>query len=405
MSRRAASGVASAVVLVGALAAATLALGPMSTAAAAAREAPSATSVINGETAAPGSFPYLAFVVYEQPGSSEICSGTVVSSNVILTAAHCVVDEERGVLRPASGFTVVTGNVNWTSSQRVVSAVSAVAVYPEYAWTGEYAHWGDAAVLELSQPISAPPVKLASSEVWTAGSAALMVGWGKVTPSQTVPTSTLRYGSTAVQSAAYCASKSSHFHPTGQVCVLDTVNHLRSACSGDSGGPLVIVAPGTTSEPLEIGIASFIVTPNCSSSSPQYYTRADLVAGWVGAQIAAAAPAPASPAPTPAPVTAAPALPRLGDRAAKGFVRTALTESFASRFEHRRRYRVSCEVLEATKRACKVGWSQGAFLYAGWVTVFYALEGSEVVWRYGYRVKRTAAECASRHCPARVFRG
>jgi hypothetical protein len=406
MSRLAASGVAR-VVLVLVLAAVALAAGPVGTGAAAGRKAPAAASVVNGEQAAPGSFPYLAYVEFREGTSGEACSGTVVSSDVILTAAHCVVDEAHGVLRPAAGFRVITGNVDWSSAQRVVSAVSAVAVYPEYAWSGEYAHWGDAAVLELAQPITAPPMKLAVSEVWGPGSAALMVGWGKVTPPQQPPP-TLHYGSTVVQSAAYCGSKTSHFHPTGQLCVLDTVNHSRSACNGDSGGPLLIPAPGTTSEPLEIGIASFIVNPNCSASSPQYYTRADLVAGWVAAQVAAAAPPPVSPTPAPAPAAApapTPSLPRLGNRAAKGFVRTALSEAFGSRFEQRRRYRVACEALEATKRACSVGWSQGAFSYTGWVTVFYALEGSEVVWRYGYRIRRTAAECPGRRCPARVFRG
>jgi trypsin len=410
------TGVARAALLAAVLAAAaTLASGPATAlasasagaAAANGRRAAATVSVVNGEQAAPGSFPYLAYVEFREGSLGEACSGTVVSSDVILTAAHCVVDEEHGVLRPASGFRVTTGNVDWASPQRVVSAVSAVAVYPDYTWTGEYAHWGDAAVLELAQPIAAPPVKLASSEAWKAGSAALMVGWGKVASPQQPP-STLHYGSTVVQSAAYCGSKSSHFHSNGQLCVLDTVNHSRSACNGDSGGPLLIVAPGTTSEPLEIGIASFVVNLNCSPSSPQYYSRADLVSAWVGAQIAEAAPAPAVPAPTPAPAAAPappPTLPRLSDRAAKGFVRSALSESLGGRFEHRRRYRVSCEALEATKRACAVGWSQGAFRYAGWVTVFYALEGSEAVWRYGYRVKRTAAECAGRRCPSRVFRG
>jgi secreted trypsin-like serine protease len=364
------------------------------------------TSVVNGEGAVHGSFPYLAFVVFREGSSAEACSGTVVSSNVILTAAHCVVDEEHGVLRPASAFKVVTGNVEWGSPERVVSTVSAVAVYPEYTWTGDYTHWGDAAVLQLSRPIPSPAVKLASSEAWATGSGALMVGWGKTASSQSGASPLLHYGETQVQSPSYCAGKSSHFHSNGQLCVLDP-SHLRSACNGDSGGPLLVVAPGTTNEPLEIGIASFVVNSSCSTSSPQYYTRADLVAPWVAAQVAAVAPPPsAAPAEASSPAAASPAptLPRLGAAVAKGYVKTALTQVLGYRFESRRGYRLSCEALEPTKRSCKVTWGGGPFSYAGWVTVFYALESSKVVWRYSYRIERKVARCAKRRCPVQLFK-
>jgi secreted trypsin-like serine protease len=365
-----------------------------------------ATSVVGGEQAAPGTFPYLAFVVFREGSLAEACSGTVVSSNVILTAAHCVVDEERGVVRPAAGFRVVTGNVEWGSPERVVSAVSAVAVYPDYAWSGEYSHWGDAAVLELSQPIAAPAVKLAGGEAWAAGSAALMAGWGKTAASQPGASAVLHYGETRVQPPSYCAGRAAHFHAEAQLCVLDP-GHVRSACSGDSGGPLLVVAAGTTGEPLEIGIASFIVNGGCSPSSPQYYTRADLVAPWVAAQVAAAAPPPTPPpaAAAQAPAAPAPALPQLGDAAAKGYVRTALAGALGPAFRHRRGYRVSCEALEAAKRSCNVSWSGGRFAYAGWVTVFYALESSRVVWRDSYRVRRSVPSCAGRRCPVQLFKG
>jgi secreted trypsin-like serine protease len=364
--------------------------------------APAAISVVDGSPALHGSFPYLAFVIYRDGGASEACSGTVVSSNVILTAAHCVVDEEHGALRPASRFRVVTGNVEWGSSERVVSAVSAVAAYPEYTWSGEFTHWGDAAILQLAQPISAPAVKLATSEAPAAGSSALMVGWGKTTPSQSGVSPLLHYGETSIESDLDCAAGSSHFHPGAELCVLDP-SQLRSACSGDSGGPLLVVAPGTTSEPLEVGIASFIIDGGCSPSTPQYYTSAALVAPWVASQVAAAAPPPATPAPAPA--AAGPPLPRLGDGAAKRYVRAALTEALGPRFQHRRGYQISCEALAATRRSCKVGWSGDGFLYAGWITAFYAREPNKVVWRYSYRVERTVADCAKRRCPPRVFKG
>jgi hypothetical protein len=347
------------------------------------------TSVVNGEVAAPGSFPYLAFVYFREGSEGEACSGTVVSSNVVLTAAHCVLDEERGVLRSPAGFKVVTGNVEWESSERIVSSVSAVAIDPEYTPSGENAHWADAAVLQLSHPITALPVKLAGSEAWAPGTGALIAGWGKLSPDPGGPAPVLHYGPTAVQSAAYCGSKATHFHASGQLCVLDAAAPYDSVCNGDSGGPLLIVGPGTAAEPLEIGIASYIVNEGCAPSSPQYYTRADLVAPWVAAEVAAFAPPPGAAPEALAAAATAPSLPRLGRRRAKSFARAALARAFGGSFDGGSSYSSECEAIEAAKRACAVSWHGGSFRYAGWVTVFYALESNQVVWRSTMRVKRS----------------
>ncbi len=371
--------------------------------------APEATaSVVNGESAVRGSFPYLAFVSYRGAVGSEACTGTVVASDVILTAAHCVLDEGSGAPYPPAGFRIVTGSVDWETGERVVSTVAAVAVDPEYQSDGERAHWADAALLQLAKPVTAPPVRLATAEAWGPGSAALMAGWGKTAASQTTPASVLQYGSTAVQSAAYCASQANHFDAAGQLCAVDAPAQLHAACNGDSGGPLLVVNPGTASEPLEIGIASYATGEGCSPDSPQYYTRADLVAPWVAGQAAAFAAVP--PAAGDATATAAlgssghGALPRLGGRRALGYARAALSRELGARFDQRRDYQASCEALEAPRRSCAVSWSGGAFRYAGSVTVFYALEAGRVEWRYRLRVRRTPASCASRRCPAFLFR-
>lgn len=371
--------------------------------------APSATtSVVNGESAVRGSFPYLAFVAYRGAGGSAGCTGTVVASNVVLTAAHCVVDEASGAPYSPAGFRVVTGSVEWEAGERVVSTVAAVAVDPEYQPSGERAHWADAALLQLSKPVTALPVRLASSEAWGPGSAALMAGWGKTAASEATPASVLQYGSTAVQSPTYCAGQANHFDPAGQLCVLDAPAHLHAACSGDSGGPLLVVNPGTASEPLEIGIASYDVEEGCSPASPQYYTRADLVAPWVAGQVAALAgdPAATGDAASATAIGAAghASLPRLSGKRALGFARTALSSELGASFDHRRAYQADCEALEAPRRNCAVSWDGGAFRYAGSVTVFYALEAGRVVWRYRLRVRRTAAECGSRRCPVLLFR-
>jgi secreted trypsin-like serine protease len=336
-------------------------------------------SVVAGDQAVRGSLP---FVYFRQGGEAEACSGTVVASNVVLTAAHCVVDGS-GAPRPPAAFRVVTGEVDWEAGDRVLSTVAAVAVDPEYAASGERANWADAAVLQLSHPVAAPPVRLAGGEAWAAGGAALIAGWGKLDPAEAGPAATLHYGTTAIQPAELCAGQADHFDPAGQLCVLDAADRATSACNGDSGGPLLVVAPGTADEPLQIGIASYSSSDSCDPGSPQYYTRADLVAPWVAAEVGSLAPAVA----TAAPVT----LPRLGNRRAKALARAALAEAFGGGFERGRDYSSGCEAIEPSKRTCAVSWRGGRVRFAGSVTVYYALQADSVVWRYAMRVKRTRA--------------
>src|SRR5450631_2144407 len=82
------------------------------------------TAIVGGTAATPGTFPSLAFVLLDEGnGLVQICTGTVVAPNVVMTAAHCVVDPMSGVLNPAAKYAVVTGTVDWTNpTTRQVSA-------------------------------------------------------------------------------------------------------------------------------------------------------------------------------------------------------------------------------------------------------------------------------------------
>ena len=91
------------------------------------------TAIVGGSPAETNSFPWLAFIVDKRPEGNGLCSGTVVAPNLILTAAHCAENVETGIANETSGYSVVTGNVDWTSPDRQVSAVSRVVVYPGFA--------------------------------------------------------------------------------------------------------------------------------------------------------------------------------------------------------------------------------------------------------------------------------
>ena len=236
----------------------------------------SARPLIEGGTAAKeGQFPWMAYVTI--PGGG-FCSGTVVASNVILTAGHCVTSAEPGL------YNVVTGAVNKTSG--VNSAVAKAIPYPGWE-LGNH----DAAVLVLSRPVAAPAIRLATSpadeKLLAIGAEAFEAGWGKTSfyggeyPADLMWTNTKTYavGLTVEGHEEVCA-------PT-TIC---TSNGGKGVCPGDSGGPLWAETGGG---PVEIGLASFDLEPEGGGESTcnrTGSTRVDEIEPWIEEQISAHAP-------------------------------------------------------------------------------------------------------------------
>jgi hypothetical protein len=258
-------------------------------------------AIIGGTAAEDDTYPWLAYVAYKSGTSIFTCTGTVVAPNVVLTAGHCAEETETGVLDEPSGYAVVTGNVEWTASARQESGVSRVVVYPDFNRT--YLT-GDAALLVLSTPTTAPSLPLASypsdSHILEAGTAGVIAGWGRTFPEQETLTDRLQWAATVVQRPSYCESNASPFYEGYELCTIYPPDYETGACFGDSGGPLIALNP-TGSGVVELGITSHIYG-ECSTSRPTVFTRADLIAQWVGEWITAVKPPPApAPAPIPAP--------------------------------------------------------------------------------------------------------
>jgi hypothetical protein len=186
-----------------------------------------------------------------------------------------------------------------------------VIVYPYYNPTTQD---GDAALLVLSTPTSAPAMPLLSpnqSALLAAGTPATIMGWGETAYGQPAGPTTLQWGPTAVQDPTYCAQQVTYFDPVSELCALDTPTLAASACFGDSGGPLVVTDPAT-GWPVEAGITSR-GDQSCSLSAPNYFTRVDAITSWVSSEIAAAGAPPAgtvsATTTTPPPATSSPAPP------------------------------------------------------------------------------------------------
>jgi hypothetical protein len=261
-------------------------------------------AVIGGSQAASGTFGQLAFISDTTEEEGFRCTGTVVASNLILTAAHCAENLETGIIDEPSGYTVITGNVDRNAASRQVSGVSRVVVYPGFTPSVLY---DDAALLVLSTPTTAPVIPL-----WTAsnagtlepGRAADIVGWGQEYYEQEALPETLKWASTAIQSPEWCAHHALNFYEAGELCTIDPPSYSTGACHGDSGGPLL----ASSAEGLvEVGITSHIYG-ECFTTEPTVFTRTDILVSWVHewAEAVKPTPPPSPPAPPPAPSPPAP---------------------------------------------------------------------------------------------------
>ncbi len=259
-------------------------------------------AVIGGSPAASGTFPQLAFISDTTEEEGFRCTGTVVASNLILTAAHCAENLETDIIDEPGGYTVITGNVDRNAVARQVSGVSRVVVYPGFAPSVLY---GDAALLVLSTPTTAPVIPLwtaSNAGTLEAGRAADIVGWGQEYYEQEPLPETLKWAGTAIQSPEWCAHHALNFYEAGELCAIDPPSYATGACHGDSGGPLLASSPESL---VEVGITSHIYG-ECFTTEPTVFTRTDILVSWVHEWAEAVKPPAPPPAPAPAPPPPAP---------------------------------------------------------------------------------------------------
>jgi secreted trypsin-like serine protease len=372
----------------------------------AAAEPTATASIINGRPASIEECPSLAYVQAREGQSGFSCTGSVVAPRVILTAAHCVEIVEEGTLTPPANYAVATGIANPSQAQpQNVFRVAATHVFPGF---DPGILRGDAAILILSSPTSAPAISLAGpadASLYAGGAEVRLAGWGLERPRARETPENLQATEMLVQTPSSCRQQTRGlpypYSPTAQVCLL-APSRASGGCFGDSGGPAIGArADGT---PVQLGITS-TGGPSCSTKLPNVLTRVDYVSAWVSEWIAATESGAAPP--TLAPGLPLPAMTR---PTAEQFAVDTLVGAFGKRLEGAKEISGGCRRVSRSRFRCGISWISGPNIYAGDVSPFYVRRQDAVAWDSHFRVEWAPLKCIrnsanNRRCPIRSKRG
>ena len=196
-----------------------------------------APDIVGGTTATAGEYPWQARVA--PSGYSIFCGGTLIATQWVLTASHCVDG------RSASSFTVTLGDHNVSSNEGTEQArsVSQIIMHPSY---NSSTLDNDVALMKLSSPVTLnarvqtiPLVNAPADDSLVAnGILATVTGWGATSEGGS-SSSVLRKVQVPIVSNTTCNSAYGGGITANMICAGYSAGG-KDSCQGDSGGPFVV---------------------------------------------------------------------------------------------------------------------------------------------------------------------
>ncbi len=257
------------------------------------RAAERAPRVVGGAPTTTAEWPWIAYLEFDLSANDRwSCGGSVVAPRLVLTAAHCVLEDRRTV-QPAIVQGVV-GRTDLNAADGTSFRATRIAVHPDYARDPDFDGGPfDVAVIETDVDLPAPAIPLATTveaAYYAPGVLARVAGWG-LTAQGGEPSNALLQVELPIVSDRDCArlDEISESEASKMICAGRPEGGV-DTCQGDSGGPLVVLAGAETPDSADdrwilAGTVSWGY--ECGAPNrPGLYARAATYAPWVASIVA-----------------------------------------------------------------------------------------------------------------------
>ncbi|KAI0982045.1 hypothetical protein GJ496_003567, partial [Pomphorhynchus laevis] len=220
--------------------------------------------ITGGDSSRWHSWPWLVSIMSRK--TLRICGGSLISPDIIITAAHCVRYEKPSDLMIAVGVHSLLGKLNPINYKRAKQII----IYDDY----KYPCRGDIALIQLGKPLNKTSkiniVCLPKTKINLENKDAVVVGWGIQTPTKkwySTGSFSLKQGEVTIVPNDICNDNNPNFNEDDQMCAFNNVSNV-DVRSGDSGGPLMVKINGIWTL---VGVASHAI--ESSPIKPGFYSR------------------------------------------------------------------------------------------------------------------------------------
>ncbi|XP_063918631.1 brachyurin-like [Zophobas morio] len=225
--------------------------------------------IINGENATLGQFPWQVGVDLGFNDTIWFCGGSIISEYWILTAAHCLDRAELAY--------VYVGTVDLVMVPEVILS-SEFILHEEY---NANTLANDIGLIKLRVNLSfntiIAPIALAS-EPLEGGEEVVVSGFGVTADGEDGVNPFLNYITVTTITNSECMEIYGNAILDNMVCTSAGADPVKGACIGDTEGPAVLNAD---TDPLHVGIASFVGQTGCKNGNPSGFTRTAYYREWI----------------------------------------------------------------------------------------------------------------------------